>query len=83
MPNIVSREHRDWAMSVRQIMAQYSDAEDLINIGAYKQGSNPKIDQAIHYIDPIIDFLRQDMTENSDWPATVKKMQGVFGGGEA
>ena len=83
MPNIVSREHRDWAMSVRQIMAQYSDAEDLINIGAYKQGSNPKIDQAIHYIDPIIDFLRQDLTENSDWPATVKKMQGVFGGGEA
>src|SRR5262249_22956298 len=56
MRAVISPEHRQWAGRVREWMALYAQAEDLINIGAYVRGSNPKIDQAIAVIDRINAF---------------------------
>lgn len=60
MPSICSKEHIDMSNEIKDILATYREAEDLINIGAYKLGTNPKIDRAIKIIDPINDFLKQD-----------------------
>lgn len=59
MPNIVNEEHMQIANELKNIMAIYKNAEDLINIGAYVKGSNKNIDNAIDKIDKINAFLKQ------------------------
>jgi flagellum-specific ATP synthase len=61
MMDIVSLEHRQAAQKLKTIYATYKEAEDLINIGAYVKGSNPRIDYAISMIEKIRDYLRQDI----------------------
>lgn len=63
MRDIVSADHQRMAGNIREILATYREAEDLINIGAYTAGSNAKIDYAISRIEVITDFLRQGMDE--------------------
>ena len=66
MRQVVSREHFQQSMLIRDLMATYKEASDLINIGAYKMGSNPKIDQAIRMEGPIEQLLKQSVEENSN-----------------
>jgi flagellum-specific ATP synthase len=47
----------------RQVMATYSDMEELIRLGAYRAGSSPEVDEAIRLHDPLEDFLRQGKDE--------------------
>jgi flagellum-specific ATP synthase len=63
MPNIVTDEQRAIAMKARELLATYREAEDLVNIGAYVKGSNPKIDEAIRKHPNLESFLIQDMNE--------------------
>ena len=65
MPDIVDREQRDASTSVRQLLAAYQEHEDLISIGAYRQGSNPTVDQAIAMKDEIDSYLQQRIEEPS------------------
>ncbi|GGE65564.1 flagellar protein export ATPase FliI [Priestia taiwanensis] len=64
MNQIVTKEHRQAAEKVRSLLATYINAEDLINIGAYKRGSSAEIDEAIHFYPKIIEFLKQDVHES-------------------
>ncbi len=66
MPDVVTREHLDIAARCRTLMADYRDAEDLINIGAYVKGSSEKIDYALQRIDKLNAFLKQDVAERSN-----------------
>ena len=59
MPAITTEEHRRAAHRLLDMMATYREAEDLINIGAYVKGSNPRIDEALRNWDRIRSFLRQ------------------------
>lgn len=61
MNDIVPQEHRRSAGQFRSTLATYRDAKDLIDIGAYTSGSNPKIDYAITKYPDIIEFLKQDV----------------------
>ncbi len=63
MRNVVSEQHFRQAQYVREMMSTFKEAEDLINIGAYKSGSNAKIDQAIKMENSIERMLRQDVDE--------------------
>ncbi len=63
MNDIVSVEHRNSAMRLRSVLSVYKKAYDLISIGAYKEGSDPKVDHAIRNIDKVNAFLKQDLTE--------------------
>lgn len=63
MPKIVTDEQRSIAMKARELLATYREAEDLINIGAYVKGSNPKIDEAIKKHPDLESFLIQDINE--------------------
>jgi flagellar biosynthesis/type III secretory pathway ATPase len=60
MDSIVSSEHRSAAATLREVLAVYNKARDLINIGAYQSGSSPEIDEAITLMPQITRFLRQD-----------------------
>jgi flagellum-specific ATP synthase len=83
MGAITSEEHRQWAGQVKEWMAVYKQAEDIINIGAYSKGSNPKIDQAIAVQDRIQNFLRQRVVESADFAECLGLLHGIVRSGEA
>ncbi|OPL15462.1 MAG: flagellar protein export ATPase FliI [delta proteobacterium MLS_D] len=74
MADIVDDEHRHKASELMDIMAAYRKAEDLINIGAYVTGSNPRIDRAVAMIDRIQNFLRQDINESADFASSKQSL---------
>lgn len=63
MPDLVPEAYAEKAGKVRELLSTYQKAEDMINIGAYAKGSNPKIDLALRKIDPINGFLKQRQNE--------------------
>jgi len=79
MTNLVSDEHKEAAGKLREVLARYAEAEDLINIGAYVKGSNPKIDYAITKIDQVNGFLKQGTFDQVGYEETVDKLLGIFG----
>jgi flagellum-specific ATP synthase len=83
MRSVVSQEHSLWAGQLREWMAVYAQAEDLINIGAYVKGASPKIDQAISVHERIDAFLRQGVNEHSTYADTEGVMHSIVRSGEA
>lgn len=75
---IASEAHKKAAGNLRETLAKYTEAEDLINIGAYVKGSNPKIDYSIEKIDGINGFLRQGTFENVAFDTTVRSLTSMF-----
>ena len=88
MPDVVAPEHMKAARRAVASMAAYRGAEDLINIGAYVDGSNPEIDAA-KAIKPGLDaFLRQDLFERASFEEARSGLMSLFpvpggGGGKA
>jgi FliI/YscN family ATPase len=78
MPVITSSEHLNLASRLRDTLATYQNAEDLINIGAYQQGSNPKIDEAVTLLEPITMYLKQRRDERTTLPDTLERLQKIF-----
>lgn len=78
MNSIVTKEHRTAAGKLKNVMATYAEAEDLINIGAYKNGSNKNIDYAIAKIDAVNEFLRQDVYEKFEFQEIVQLLEELF-----
>ncbi len=78
MPEVVSKEHMQANYALRELLATYRDAEDLINIGAYVDGSNPKIDRAKKMVDPILSFLRQSIDEAPPFEDVVDQITRMF-----
>jgi flagellum-specific ATP synthase len=78
MVNLVSDEHKKSAAKLREVLARYTEAEDLINIGAYVKGSNPKIDYALSKIDVVNEFLKQGTFEKIDFKETVRRLISIF-----
>ena len=68
MPQLVDDSVKTAAYGIRDLLAVHKDSEDLINIGAYKRGSNPRIDRAIEKIDSVNAFLKQRAEEPSTLP---------------
>jgi len=67
MIDVVSKEHYQSAMRFKDLLATYREAEDLVNIGAYTRGSNPRIDRAVARIDKMNEYLKQDIHEKVDF----------------
>jgi flagellum-specific ATP synthase len=74
MIEVVSKEHYEAAGEIRNLLAIYEKNQDLINIGAYVQGSDPRVDRAIRLIDEINGFLRQGIDEKLDSQAIISKL---------
>jgi flagellum-specific ATP synthase len=77
MRQVVGEDHIQLATNVRELMSIYQEAEDLINIGAYKAGSNAKIDMAIRLEPAIEHFLKQGITESTPLEESVQMMAGM------
>jgi FliI/YscN family ATPase len=74
MPEVVSRQHWEAALTLRELLAAYRDQEDLINIGAYRRGSNPTVDTAMDLREDIHRLLRQGREERSDFEEGRKQL---------
>lgn len=75
---ITSDDHKSAAGTLREVLARYTEAEDLINIGAYVKGSNAKIDNAIGSIDSVNDFLRQGTHEECPFKQSITSLTSLF-----
>lgn len=78
MSQIADREHKAAASRLKTVMATYNEAEDLINIGAYKSGSNSSIDFAISKIDAVNQFLCQAVEERFTFEESVEMLEELF-----
>ena len=78
MSSIASSEHKEAAGKLRNVLATYNEAEDLINIGAYKRGSNKEIDYSIEKIDEVNQYLCQGMYEKFDFQEEKQLMAEIF-----
>ena len=74
MPAIVTPAHRTAVHRFLDMVATYRESEDLINIGAYVKGSNPRIDMALRNWEAIREFLRQDSSEQADFNGSVARL---------
>ena len=83
MSQIVDKKHKQMAGTMKNVMATYNEAEDLINIGAYKSGSNRNIDYAIYKIDAVNKFLMQQTDEKFDFEDEVTQLSDIFADYEA
>jgi FliI/YscN family ATPase len=79
MPDVTEVEHRGAADALRRLTATYRSAEDLINIGAYADGTNPEIDRAKRMIGPIREFLMQGAEECCEWEGAMKWLFDLAG----
>jgi len=77
MPQIVGQDHMEASRRFKEVMATYSEAEDLINIGAYAKGTNPKIDDAIDKYPVYMDYLSQGMHDKSTYNDAVNKLMNL------
>jgi len=76
---IVDGNRRKIVSELISLYADYADAEDMINIGAYAKGSNPRIDRAISRIDLINSFLRQNISEFTEPEDTFRLLANAVG----
>ncbi len=78
MPDIVSEEHLALAAAARDVIASYRENEDLITIGAYKEGQNPRVDRAVRLINKVTSFLVQKPDEKYSFNETFSLLKAIF-----
>lgn len=81
MPEVAPPEQLAAANRVRSWLATYRDAKDLIDIGAYQAGTNPRIDHAVAQRDPINGFLQQGLGDDVAMDASVQALTALAGQG--
>ncbi len=78
MSAIATKEHKGVSGQLKNVLATYQEAEDLINIGAYKSGSNKDIDYAVQKIDAVNQFLRQGTHDKYTFEEIIEQLNGLF-----
>ena len=78
MGDVIKPEHQKLANQVRTHLAIYHEAKDLIDIGAYVHGSNPRIDAAITYREKITHFLCQEIDEKVSHDVMLEQLKSIF-----
>jgi len=78
MADIVDPTHRELARQGRDVFAAYREAADLIEVGAYAPGSNPRVDKALACIHPLEALVRQEPAERTLLPETLSRLQRLL-----
>ena len=78
MDSVIDNRQRECALKFKSILATYKKSEDLINIGAYVSGSNPKIDHAIKMINNINAYLTQDVSSRVSFGDSIQQLCGLL-----
>lgn len=77
MPDIADPVHKASAAKFVEVLATYKRLEDMINLGAYKEGSNPKVDNSIKMIDRLKAYLKQGIHERHDLAESIKSLRAL------
>lgn len=83
MPHVVSKDHLKQAQRFKQLYAQYQQAKDLINVGAYVAGADPETDLAIELMPRMRAFLRQDLHERAPFEDCAAGLQELLNSGKS
>jgi flagellum-specific ATP synthase len=75
MPDVVERTQYDAAVRIKEWLAAYAEADDLLAVGAYAKGTRPQVDQAVERMPQITSFLRQGLDENAPAAETLMNLQ--------
>jgi len=78
MTFVADREHLEAAGKIRELLATYEQKRDLISIGAYKAGSDARVDRSLARIDAIGTFLRQRLDETTSLPETRRRLLALI-----
>jgi flagellum-specific ATP synthase len=78
MPDIIDSKHKKYFDRFIRTLSTYKKMEDMIHLGAYKDGSNPKVDFAIKMIDSLTEYLRQGMTERLNFSDSIHHLYRLF-----
>ncbi|TFJ94665.1 flagellar protein export ATPase FliI [Lentibacillus salicampi] len=81
MNKIVSQKHLEAAQQIRELMGRYEENRELIQIGAYKRGTNQEIDRSISYHPKIMSFLKQGVSDYHPLEDSIARMQKLLNGG--
>ncbi len=79
MPDIIGYRHMDMTRKLRRLYSLYQQNKDLISVGAYQQGTDPRIDEAIDKNASILAFLQQDMGEAVDMSRSLSELEVLLG----
>ena len=79
MAQITGPKTKEAAGRIKKLLAVYAEAEDLINVGAYVQGSNPEIDEAVEKMPEINRYLIQRIDEKADMKESLEKLEAIAG----
>ena len=79
MTDVVTPEHRELALGAREVLASYRESADLIEVGAYAAGSNPRVDRAIACRDGLATFLKQRVNERASLADTLGQLRKALG----
>ena len=79
MPDVVSPSHFDASRRAIELIARYRGIEDLIQLGAYTSGADPKVDQAVRTMPKIEELLRQDRQSNTAFEDAVRQLEETVG----
>ncbi len=78
MKDITTEKHYLTAGKLKENMSIYADSKDLIDVGAYRKGSNPAVDRAVQLNLPIKNFLKQKVDERVDFEDVVGSLDNLF-----
>ncbi|MCX6152999.1 MAG: flagellar protein export ATPase FliI [Candidatus Kapabacteria bacterium] len=78
MNDIISPDHYTTAQKIKELLAVYRGAEDLISVGAYQKGTNPKIDMAINLMDKINLYLKQKIDEAMNFDDSLNLIKKIL-----
>jgi flagellum-specific ATP synthase len=78
MPLVTTPEHQQMIRRFRQLNATYAQNRDLITIGAYAKGSDPRVDEAIQHWPSILRFLQQDANARIPFAQSIAELQALF-----
>ena len=78
MDDIVTKEHQEAAKQLKETLATYEESKDLVSIGAYEEGTNPKLDYALTKLDEINNFLRQGIDEDTGYQNGIEELKSIF-----
>lgn len=78
MPHVIDERHKAYAGRFMEVFSTYKKFEDMINLGAYKHGSNFKVDYSIRLIDKLKNYLRQDMNAHVDFADSIQSLYFIF-----
>jgi len=79
MNSIVPKEHVRLAAAIKELMSEYNDNEEIINLGAYVKGSNPILDKSLLIKNDLNAFLRQEVEQFQTFETTYQQIKDIYG----